>query len=207
MILTVFTWIGIGFAAFLIGLLVIPIRIFAKGSVDERRGLNYWFVVNWAFGVLSLRAITAGPVEIYLFGLRLGRIPLKFKKNKQSRSQEEKKKASSLAWLQWTRGNFSNINHILGRFARAGFLQGHLAGEIGLADPADTAMIGQLTRLVRIDSPRFKLFLTTVYAYETMDIKAQVRATLVIAYLGLVALGLFLDRRIRLMLRGLPQTR
>lgn len=204
MILAVFTWIGFGIAILLLGLLVIPIGISVIGSINDREGLDYLLSIKWAFGVLTLRAITARPIEIYLLGIYLGRIPLKIKKD-PSDIKAEKKKASSWDWLQWTRGNFTNINYILSRFARAGKLQGHIFGEIGLVEPADTAMIDHLTRLVWIDGRRFSLNIMTVYEYETINIKAQIRSTLVIGYLGLVALGLILDKRIREMLRGVPK--
>jgi len=206
MILTVFTWIGITIALFLLGLLVIPIRVFGVGLVHDQKGIDYQLIINWAFGVLSVRAVTGRPIEIYFLGICLGRMPLKTEKMKKTDGTAEKKKVSPWAWLQWTRGNFTNINHIISRFAHAGKLQGYLYAEIGLAEPADTAMIGQLARLIRIEGRRFNLLTTTVYAYETINIRAQVRSTLIIAYLGWVVLGLFLEKRIRLMLRGVPKS-
>jgi len=206
MILDIFAWIGIAIALFIFGLLIIPIRISGVGGINDQKGIDYQLNLNWAFGVLSVRAVTGRPMGIYLLGICLGRMPLKTEKRKKTDSTAVKTKASPWSWLRWMRWNFTDINHILSRFAHAGMLHGYLYAEIGLAEPADTAMLGQLARLIRIDGRRFRLLITTVYEYETINIRAQIRSTIIIAYLGMVVLGLFLQKRIRLMLRGVPKS-
>jgi hypothetical protein len=206
MIVSVLTWTGIVIAFLILVILIIPIKILAGGSVDDREGLDYNLIIDWAFGIFSVRAVSDTPVGLYFAGLRVWRIPFKMGEKKKVRKKPEKEKSSPLTWLGWIRENFTRIHHILSRFARASFLQGYLTGKIGLADPADTAFIGLLCRLIQIQTKRFNLSITTVYDYETIHIRANIRFTLIIGYLGLVALGLLLDKQNRVMLSGLPQT-
>ena len=133
---------------------------------------------------------------------RIWCIPLKMREKKKP----QKEKPSPLQWLNWIRKNFSQINNVLISFARASFLRGYLVGEIGLPDPADTALIGLLCRLIQIQTKRFNLSIMTVYDHEVIHIRAKIQSTLIIGYLGLVALGLLLNKQNRVMLRGLPQT-
>ena len=202
MIVTVLTWIGIVIALLILVLLVVPIKIRARGSVDDREGLDYQLIIDWAFGIFSFRVTNGMLAGLYFAGWRVWRIPLKIGEKKKPK----KEKPSPLTWLGWIRGNFTRISHVLSSFARASFLQGYLIGKIGLADPADTAFVGLLCRLIQIQTKRFNLSITTVYDYEMIHIRAKIQSTLIIGYLGIVALGLLLDKQIRVMLRGLPQT-
>lgn len=207
MIVTVLTWTGMIIALLILVLLILPIKILARGYVDDREGLDYQLIIDWAFGTFSVRAVSSMPVGLYFAGLRVWRIPFKIGKKKKPRKKPKKEKQSSLTWLGWTRKNFSPINKVLRNFARASFLQGSLKGKIGLADPADTAFIGLLCRFTQIQTKRFNLSIATVYDYEIIHIRAKIQSTLIIGYLGLVALGLLLDKQIRVMLSALPQTR
>jgi hypothetical protein len=202
MMVTVLTWIGIVIALLILVLLIIPIKMRASGSIDDREGLDYQLIIDWAFGIFSVRVATGMPAGLYIARWRVWRIPSKIGEKKKSK----KEKPSPLIWLGWIRGNFTRINHVLSRFARASFLHGYLIGKIGLADPADTAFIGLLCRLMQIQTKRFNLSVTTVYDCEMIHIRAKIHSTLIIGYLGLVALGLLLDKQIRVMVRGLTQT-
>jgi hypothetical protein len=205
--MTVLTWIAIGIAALVLVILIVPIRIFVKGSADDREGIDYRLMINWAWGIFSIQATSNRPAGFYLIGLRVCHIPLKIGKKKKSHQKPKKEKPSPLTWIEWTRGNYPRVNHVLSRFAHAGFLKGQLAGTIGLADPADAALIGLLGRLLQFQTKHLNLYLTTAYEYEIIHIKAQIQSTLIIGYLGVIALELLLDNQVRMMLRGVPQTK
>lgn len=202
MIVSVLTWIGILIGLLILLLLIIPVRIFGEGSVDDRKGLEYRLIIDWAFGIFSLRAVSGIPAGLYVAGLRV--CSVRFKKEKKKKLP--KKKFSPLTWLGWMRGNFPRIQRLLSRFAHASYLRGYFIGKIGLADPADTAFIGLLCRLIQIRTDRFSIAVTTVYDYEMIHVRAKIQSTLIIGYLGFVALGMLLDKEIRVMLGGLPQT-
>jgi hypothetical protein len=207
MIVTVLAWTGVVIALFILGLLIIPIKILARGSVDDRDGLDYLLVIDWAFGFFSLRAVSDMPAALYFAGLRVWPIPLKTGKKKKPSKTPKKGKPSPLTWLGWIRENFSLIKHILYSFVRASFLRGYLNGTIGLADPADTAFVSLLCRLIQMHTKCFHVSIATTYGDEIIHVRAKVQSTLIIGYLGLVALRLLLDKQIRLMLRGLPRNR
>lgn len=207
MLLAVLTWIAIGVATIVLAILIVPIRVSAEGCVDDREGIDYRLIIDWAWGIFSIQTTSPGEVGFYLIGLRICRIPLKMGTIKKIRKKSKKEKASPLKWLEWFRGNYARINDVLGKFARGAFIKGQLYGSIGLTDPADTATIGILGRLLQTRTRHFDLSLTTVYEYETIQIRAYLQSTLIIGYLGVIVLGLLLDNRIRMMLRGVPQTK
>ena len=206
MILTILAWIGIGVALFILVLMVIPIRIFAGGTIDDHKGFEYQLVIDWALGLFSIRVQSGRSAGIYFTGLRL--CPVPFKPSREKKQKEPNKAKPPLkTWITWIRGNFTRINDVLSRFARAIFLQGDLSGKIGLADPADTSIINFLGRLLQVHARHFNLSLTTVYEYEIIHIRAQVQSTLIIGYLGFVALGLLLNKQVWAMLRSVPKTK
>ena len=207
MIVTLLAWTGVVIALLILGLLTIPIKILAWGSIDDNDGLDYLLVIDWAFGLFSLRAVSDMPAALYFAGLRVWRIPLKTEKKKKSQKKPKKGKSSSLTWLGWAREHFSLIKQILYSFVRASFLRGYLNGTIGLADPADTAFISLLCRLIQVRTKRFHVAMATTYDDEMIHIRAKIQSTLIIGYLGLVVLRLVLDKQIRVMLRGFPRTR
>jgi hypothetical protein len=207
MIVAVFTWIGIVIALIILVLFTAPIKMRARGSADERGGLDYLLIIDWAFGLFSLRAVSGAPPGLYFAGLRLWRISFKKGKKEKPREKSKKEKPSPLTWLGWVRENFSTIRHILVSFGNACFLRGYLIGKIGLADPADTAILGLLFRLIQVQTKRVNVSMTTVYHDEILHMRAKIQSTLIIGYLALVALRLLLDKEIRVMLRGLPRTR
>lgn len=202
MILTVITLIGTGTALLISVLLILPFQVLVRGSLDDREGFDYQLMIDWAFGLLSVRAAGDSAAALYLAGFRVWPIPLKARGEKKPR----KKKPTPFTWLGWTREHFTQIRSVLNRFARASFLRGYLVGEIGLADPADTAFFGLLCRLFRARKRRFHMAVTTLYDEERIHIRANIQATLIPGYLGIFALGLLSDKRIRVMLSGLPQT-
>jgi hypothetical protein len=226
---TLLIWIGIGIALAILALLVIPIRIDAGASVDDRNGLGYLLIADWALGLFSVRMDSGRAAGVYLAGWRVCHLPKKSETKKEVRKKSGKKiavkrrgmppeypqkkdrkksmrkKRSPKAWLTWIRNNYQRIGHVLRRFAGACFLQGYVTGKIGLPDPADTAHVGILAGLLQVQSSSFNLSLATAYDCETIHIAARVRSTLIIGYLGLVALGLLLDKRVRMMLRTRPQ--
>lgn len=202
MIATVMTYIGTGIALLVLALLIIPFRIYARGSVDNREGLDYLLIIDWAFGLFSLRSAGGAAPAFYLAGFRAWPLLIKARKKEKPR----KKKPAPFAWLGWTREHYTHIRTVISRFARTSFLRGYLVGKIGLADPADTALAGLLVPLIRIRTRRFYTAFTTTYDEERMYIRAKIQATLIFGYLGIIALGMLADRQIRVMLRGLPQT-
>ena len=205
MILTALTCIASIIGLLLLALLLLPVRIRLSGLADDQEGLGYQLVIDWAFGFVTVHAVNGEPISLFFLGLRVWRFSSKAGEKEKAEKKPKEKKFSARGLFIWTKDNFQIINVILKRFARAIFLKGYLIGRIGLPDPADTAKIGLLCKLIKIPTERFRLAIACVYDNEIININASVQATLIIGYLGLVAIVLILQRQTRIMLRSLPQ--
>lgn len=206
MLLTAFVWTAIVIGLLLLAVLLIPIRIRLSGLVDDQRGFGYQVVIDWAFGFLMVYAVDGQPISLFFLGLRVWRFSLKPRKKEKAEKKLKDKLYSAKAVSGWIQKYFQRINLIVKRFARAIFLKGYISGRVGLPDPADTAKIAFFCDRLRIQEGRFQLAIACVYGHEMINMKACAQATLIIGYLGLVALRLILERETRIMLRSLPQT-
>ena len=206
MVWTLLTYSGFAVFSLFLAVLPLPFRIHAAGTAHDRKGFGYELAIDWAFGLFSIMAADGKPMGLYFAGLRVWRFSLGSEKKKGAEKEPKEKKRSPLAILGWIKKHFQQIQSILRRFVRASLLKGYLIGQIGLADPADTAQLSVLCNLLKIRKDRFNLAIICVYDREIVNIKAKLQATLVIGYLVLVAIGLLLEKETRVMLRTLPQT-
>ena len=205
MLISLLTWIGIVVGYTLLLLLIVPFRIRLKGLADDREGLDYQLAADWAFGLVTVIAVRGRPVTILFSGIRIWSLPIESLRREGKKKKARKKGFSPTGMFQWIKRHFQQVTMVIRKFARAMFLRGHIVGRIGLPDPADTARLGLLFRLLRVSKDRFRLSITCVYDHETINLNARVQATLIIGYLGLVALGLLLEKETRVMIRGLAR--
>jgi len=201
MLISILTWIFIFFGILLLMLLILPFRISLIGQADDKNGLSLEMKMDYAFGLIQVIAHNKESADIFILGCRIRRFSIETLKKESKR-----KGLSGLALFRETRGHFQQIVVILKRFVSALFLRGHIEGWIGLSDPADTARIDYLCRIMRISKDRFTFIINCTYDHEVMKINTRVRATVIIGYLGLVALGLILEKETRTLIRGLAQT-
>jgi hypothetical protein len=206
MIVTLLTWISMVIGSLLLLLLMLPFRISLHGQADDRKGLSYEIALDWAFGVIAFIVVHGQPARLFFFGFKIWSFSIEWGKKEKAKKKSERKRFSAQTLFQWTKEHFQQIAMILKRFARAVFLKGYIEGWIGLPDPADTARIDLLCQQLRISKDRFKLAVYCVYDREIIKINAKVQATLIMGYLGLVAIGLLLEKKTRVMIRGLAQT-
>lgn len=206
MLQVIFAWTAIIIGLLLLALLLIPVRIRLRGLADDQKGFGYQAVIDWAFGLIMVYALDGQPVSLFFLGLRVWRFSFKPWKKGKAEKKLKDKLYSARAVSRWIQKYFRRINLIIKRFARAIFLKGYITGRIGLTDPADTAKIAFFCDRLQIREGRFQLAIACDYGHEMINMKACVQATLIIGYLGLVALRLILERETRIMLRGLPQT-
>ena len=206
MVVTIITWLCIFLGSFLLLLLWVPFRINLSGQADDREGSSYKLEMDWAFGLITIRLVQGEPVTLFLFGCRIWRLSIKSLKKEMMKKAPKKKKTSIQDIALWIKRHFQQIAVILKRFARAVFLRGYFVGWIGLPDPADTARIGLLSQLMEISKERFKLTIICVYDQEIIKINGRAQITLIIGYLGLIALIQLLKKDTRLMIRGLART-
>jgi hypothetical protein len=206
MIFTILSWIGVAIVLLITIVLIVPVRFFVSGSVDDREGLDYRLIADWAFGLVSFRAVSERPAALYITGLHVCQISLSYGKKKQKQKKSGKKKSSPLKWFRWARRNLPPLNRILSSFARAVLLKGFISATLGLPDPADTAIVGIIGGPIQIKTRHFYMSLTTVYEYEIIQIRSQVQSALIVGLFGLVVIGLLLEGQVRKMLRNIKQT-
>jgi hypothetical protein len=179
-------------------LLIVPWRIRLNGWVDDQKGVDYTASLDWGLGAIQVVNTMNQKWALHLFGAPVAyfsELP-KFKKKKK----KDKKPPRAIAGV--IKRHRQTIIHILGRMTRAAFIKGHLVGNIGLSDPADTALIALFLHLIKQPSERFNLRLTCVYDEDVVHIHANLQATLIIGYLLLTAGMLLIERPTRMMLRG-----
>jgi hypothetical protein len=206
MIFTIFSWIGMVIVLLISILLIVPVRFFVAGFVDDREGLDYRIIADWAFGLVSFRAVSGRPAALYITGLHVCQISLIYGKKRQKQKKPGKKKSSPLKWFRWARRNLPPLNRILSSFARAALLKGFISAKIGLPDPADTAIVGIIGGPMQIETRHFYMSLTTVYDYEIVQIRSQAQSALIVGWFGLVMIGLLLEGQVRKMHRNIKQT-
>jgi len=196
----------IGFILILGMVLLLPFRILADGVADDRNGLGYNLIINWAFGFFAVKVSNFEPPRLYLLGIPVWRVHFKSAKEKKPTKKSKRKKKLPMAWISWGKNHIKRLCAIFIRFIRVIFLQGHLVGYIGLSDPADTACLELIWNSVKQPAKRMNLNLVCVYEQEIIHINVRLQATLIIGYFILVALSLLLNKENRTMLRSLSQT-
>ena len=82
----------------MLALLLLPFRISADGTADDRQGIEYNLVVSWAFGLIAVKLRTFRQPAIYLLGIPLGHIPIPSGKKKRKPKKPKRKKKSATAW-------------------------------------------------------------------------------------------------------------
>lgn len=199
-------WIGMVLGVLLIVLLAVPFRIDLHGQADDRKGLSYEMALDWALGVITIIAFHGEPVRMFFLGFRIGSFSMESWKRKKAEKKSKKKRLSPRSLFQWTKKHFHHFSTILKRFVDAVFLRGYVEGWIGLSDPADTARIGLLSQIIGISKDRFTLAVHCVYDREIVRINARVRATLILGYLGMIALRVMFQKETRIMIRGPVRT-
>ncbi len=202
--LSIIAWTGVIIGIFLLILLMVPFRIRVKGNIDHEEGVGYEFNVDWALGLAEVEKRHGASLELRLFGLKLMQLPTIKKTRERKEKKRRKKKPSPGEVIGSIRSHHRTMLRVLGKMLHAMFLKGGLSGRIGFADPAHTANMAFLYRLLGFSgSGNFRTRLVWVYDEEVIRITGEIRATLIFGYLAIVAGMLFLERQTRMMLRSL----
>jgi hypothetical protein len=203
MILTFFSWIGMILGSLVLVLLVIPLRIRINGRVGDQAGFGYEWGGDWALGMIGVEKIAGHPVRLSVLGLRVLHFSGSRREKKKKAETNKQRKRWPGAMAGTLKNNFQAVIHVLDQMAGAAFLQGRLIGRIGLPDPADTANVALICRMINRRSGRFALSLACEYDEPVIRIEASVKATLIVGYLAVVACRLMLLSQTRVMLRSL----
>ena len=185
----------------MIVLLIVPLRVRVFGRIDLPDTGDYLLWADWAGGVIGVRKTAKALWQIQLFGWPLIHFSgASIGKNKKSKPR---KKRSSRALIGAAGSQFSTMLNAFKRLIPSLFPQGHVYGRIGLSDPADTVMLDVFTRLIPKAGNRFQAVIVPVYDDEVFEGEVDVRVTVVLAYVLMMAAVLLLKKENRMMLRRL----
>lgn len=206
--LTILAWTGIVLGA-LVGLvLFVPLSARARGRLSGLWGTGH-VLVSWGWFVLVLRMAPGEGVRIRFFGIPVWRHKGHSRDeaeegqdeaSEDGKAKAKKRKQGPSAGHLWR--NRRVLWWALLRLVRTLHLRGRLAGQVGLDDPADTAMVdlalGQLRERVRAVDWR----VACDYADEVLEIQGEVRMWVWPIQVACVALATWLRRDVRRALRA-----
>lgn len=203
MTLSIFAWISAIMGGTGLMLFAVPLKIRINGQIADRAGFSYELRLVWAWGLIGVEKFAGRCMQISIGGLRMRCISGRRGQRKKKKKKPGKRKKSSWRIADVLKNHLHTLMYILDQMAAAAFLQGRVAGRIGLPDPADTAKIAMLGRMVNLHTRRFNLTVVCDYGEEIIRIDAAAEATLIFAYLAPAACRLMLRRQTRVMLRSL----
>lgn len=217
-LLTVLLWtlvvlVGVLLLAVL-GLLALPFEAEAVGAVADD-DLDGRVRARFAWGLVSVRAETGRGVDIGVLGWRFrpgADDPRKRAKRAKKREERKERKARKRTEKRRaprrrrSRGDFWRARGAIlragGRIVRTLHLRGHIAGTVGLDDPADTAALVGVVRAVAANQRLLEVRIEPDWVDETIRIHGRWTARFRLAAFVWVALTALLDPPIWRALRG-----
>lgn len=191
-------WLAVIAGGLMIVLLVVPLRVRVSGRIDLPDTGDYLLWANWAGGVLGVRKTAKALWQIRLLGWPL--IHFSGSSIGKKKKSKPRKKRSSRALIGAAGSHFSTMLNAFKRLILSLFPQGYVYGRIGLSDPADTVMLDVLTRLIPKTGNRFQVVIVPVYDDEVFEGEVDVRVTVVLGYVLLMAVVLLFKKENRMML-------
>lgn len=201
MIGTLLFWSSVIIGGLAIVLLVIPVRIRVSGWIDLPEAGDYLLLADWAGGVFGVRKTATAMWQFRLFGWPI--IRFSWPALGKSKAKRNKKKRTQKVLLTTVGSHFSTMAHAFRRMILSLFPKGHVYGRIGLSDPADTAMLAVFTHLMPMAGKHFQAVFVPAYDDEVFEGEADVRITVVLGYVLIVAAVLLLEKENSRMLRQL----
>lgn len=175
LVLTVLAWIGVVLGALLALLLLVPLDARAEGRIAEDV-LDGRLRVRWGGGVVSVRLSPEGGA-LYLFGLRLFRLPgERGEPRPQPERKERRRRGKPRRRTLWYWRHRRTLLRAGLRLLRAVHPRGRLAGRIGLGDPTDDAAVHGLLAWARGRWSRLALDVECEWVEEVVELEGRVRA-------------------------------
>lgn len=194
-------WMAVIAVGLMTVFLIVPLRVRVSGWIDLPKTGDYLVRVDWAGGVIGVRKTAKALWQIRLLGWPL--IHFSGTSMKKMKKGKPRKKRSPRALIGAVGSHFSTMVGAFKRLIVTLFPQGHVHGRIGLSDPADTAMLDVLTRLIPKAKSRFQVVIVPVYDDEVFEGEVDARATVVLGYVLLMVVVLLLKKDNRMMLHRL----
>jgi len=195
-------WIAAGLGALVLLLLVIPIHVRAVGVVDDLHVAGR-VRIRWAWGLISVHLRPKEGATLRVVGLKVWTFRGGGPKDEP---EDEPKKNRAQGWLQWLRRHHQTILPLVKRLVRTLRLKIRLRGEVGLGDPAGTALVNRLVHEVSRAVPSVGLAVEPAWLEERIQLDGALQARIWLAHMGLVLVAGLAHRETRQMIRAVPRT-
>lgn len=197
----VLLWIAVGLVSLGALLLGLPTHLRAAGGVEDSR-LSGLVRARWAWGVVSVALSQGRGATLHLLGLRIWTFGPDKGERKAKREKETPRARGRLQWLLRHRQvGLRLLRRLLGTLR----LQLRLQGELGLGDPADTALLHRLLLQLNGLSAALQVEVAPDWLDERVVLDGALRARIWPAHIGLVLLAALAKRETRQMIRTAPR--
>lgn len=175
----------------LVLLIVVPLQVRAEGQVDDEvldGRLHAW----WGFGLIGVRLVVGERGQLLLFGRRVAALPGMSRERQEKPHRRRRKSKRFRRGPRWFLRHRHTLRSLMARFLRTFRLRIHLTGMLGLDDPADTAALMGLLRLVQRDSETAHIDVRPDYLGDTLELEGSLTARVwILAVLTVAVLSLF----------------
>jgi hypothetical protein len=193
-------------ALLLFAVVVVPFRGQAAGELTEDT-LGGTATGSWCFGLMGISASSERGVFFSLFGRPIWHIRADDKEKKEEKRQKKKAKRSSKKtfrqWAAWFVDNASTLRGLAGRVLGTFKVRMRLAGKVGLADPADTAILIALLRLISQVADAVQIEVQPDYLDDRLELVGEVSGQVWLLAILWVAFSSLFEVRTWKLLRGL----
>jgi len=199
----VLLWIVAAVGGLITLFVLVPIHLRAEGGVHDQ-SLEGQVWVRWAWGVLTVGMTPDRTTTVHLLGWRIWTFHQGGSKDKPDPEPKPKKKKAK-GWLQWLAQHRQTGLQFVRRLIHTLRLQLQVRGELGLGDPARTALLSRLLWELNRVSPALSINVEPDWMEEHIGLDGALRARVWLAHLGLVLLGGLLNHETRRMIRTVPR--
>jgi hypothetical protein len=207
LLIVIFLVSAVGFLALI---LVLPFHARASGFVQDG-SVGGWAELGWAWGLFALRLAPGEGPQLRVLGIRIWRFstaPQRARKariEKESREAEKpsegKARGGALRRVQAALHSREALLRMALRSARALHLRLRVEGVVGTGDPADTALVSGLARLLE-EIPGVEMAVDWEWLEEELELRLEGSARIWIAQMLGIAAMLMLARENRMALRA-----
>jgi hypothetical protein len=201
-VLWIMLWGLAGIMGLVLVLLLVPFGASARGAAQDLE-IDGAFRIAWGFGLVQARGGAGEPPHLRLAGIRvktLGRD--RDVEDDAAREKKARKKRAPGPGVRWFLAHRRTLLRAGLRLLGSVRLEGRVAGTFGTGDPADTAALFGILRMISGRAARLRLDVRPLYVDEGWDLEGWVRLGVWPVRTVFAALGLLLTRDVRRAIRS-----
>jgi hypothetical protein len=196
----VLLWTLAAVLAVLLVLLIVPIHVRAEGGIHGM-SLSGKAAIRWGWGLVSVRMAPGSGFTLHVLGIRIWTFTGSDEPEPEKPEEPKKKgrKGPGLRWfLEYRRHAWKLLKRLLDTLR----LRLRVTGELGLGDPADTALLAALLGELERSQELVELEVQPDWLDETIELDGDLGARIWPIHIGLILLGALLRKDTRRMMRA-----